>query len=322
MARPLRIEYPGAFYHVTARGNERKRIYFAKKDYLKFREYIEDAQEKYGCVLHVYVFMTNHYHMILETPNANISKIMHFINGSYTNYINKKRDRSGHLFQGRYKSILIDRDNYLLELSRYIHLNPVRANIVEKPEEYINSSYRSYVGNRKDEIVHHDQILQMISADEKIAPKIYKQFVENGMGVDLENPFLKIYGGSILGEKSFIKQALNTLKEGVLSRKETSHRKMLEPAFESDVIVNAVSNYFGIDKEVVLNDKKEYRNLCIYIMKKYTGMTNGQIGQIFNELSFSAVSKAFQREAKAIKENRALRKQINKIISSLSQFKG
>ena len=88
MARPLRIEYPGAYYHITARGNERKRIYFAKADYLKFREYIENAQEKYGCLLHVYVFMTNHYHMILETPQANISKVMHFINGSYTNYIN------------------------------------------------------------------------------------------------------------------------------------------------------------------------------------------------------------------------------------------
>ncbi len=104
---------------------------FAKTDYGKFREYIEGAQEKYGCLLHVYVFMTNHYHMIIETPKPNISKVMHFINGSYTTYINKKRDRSGHLFQGRYKAILIDRDNYLLELSRYVHPNPVRAYDVE-----------------------------------------------------------------------------------------------------------------------------------------------------------------------------------------------
>jgi hypothetical protein len=178
------------------------------------------------------------------------------------------------------------------------------------------------VGNRKDEIVPHDQILQMISADEKIAPKIYTQFVENGMGVDLENSFLKIYGGSIRGEKSCIKEALSTLKEGVLSRKEPSHRKVVEPAFESDVILKAVSKYFGIDKEVVLNDKKEYRTLCMYSVKNYTRMTNGQIGQIFNELIVSALSKAFRREAKAMKENRALRKQINNIMSSLSQFKG
>ena len=95
MARPLRIEYAGALYHVTARGNERKRIYFSKTDYGKFREYIEGAKGKYGCLLHVYVFMTNHYHMIIETPKPNISKVMHYINGSYTTYINRKRDRSG-----------------------------------------------------------------------------------------------------------------------------------------------------------------------------------------------------------------------------------
>ncbi len=225
MARPLRIEYPGAYYHVIARGNERKRIYFNKTDYMKFRE-------------------------------------------------------------------------------------------------YINSSYGSYIGNRKDDIVHHGQILKMISKDKTDAPKVYKQFVENGMGGDLENPFLKTYGGSILGGTSFIKQALSNLKDGVISRKETSHRKMLASAFESEFIVDAVSNYFGIDKEVVLNDRKEFRNICIYIMKKYTAMTNGQIGQIFNGLSYSAVSKAFQREAKAINENIKMRKKVNKIISILSQFKG
>ena len=322
MARPLRIEYSGALYHVTARGNERKRIYFTRTDYGKFREYVESAQEKFGCLLHVYVFMTNHYHMIIETPKPNISKVMHFINGSYTTYINKKRDRSGHLFQGRYKAILVDRDNYLLELSRYIHLNPVRAHIVEKPEEFFNSSYASYIGDRKDAIVHHDQILKMISKDDKLAPKFYREFVEKGLRGDLENPLTKTYGGSILGEKFFIKQALSRLKEGVASRKETSHRKLLESTYQPDEIVSAVSGFFGIDNKEVLNDRREYRNICIYIIKKYTGMTNGQIGQIFNGLTFSAVSKAYHRISKAVVENKAMRKKVDKIISALSQFKG
>jgi len=322
MARPLRIEYEGAFYHVTARGNERKRIYFTKTDYRKFKEYIEGAQEKYGCFLHAYIFMTNHYHMILETPKANLSKVMHFINGSYTNYINRKRNRNGHLFQGRYKAILIDRDNYLLELSRYIHLNPVRAGIVEKPEDFVNSSYGSYIRKRKDEIVHHDQILQMISKDKKSAPRLYRTFVENGIGGDIENPFTKIYGGSILGESSFIKQALDRLKEGVISRKETAHRKILESAYDSELIIKTVSHFFKINEVEVLNDKKEYRNICIYLMKKYTGMTNDQIGDIFNSLSFSAVAKVHQRMSKAVKENRSMRKKVNKIISDLSKFKG
>ena len=100
MARPLRIEYEGAFYHVTSRGNERRKIYFSKADFTKFKSYLKEAQEKYGYVLHCYVLMTNHYHLLIETPQANISKVMHYVNASYTNYINRKHCRSGHLFQG------------------------------------------------------------------------------------------------------------------------------------------------------------------------------------------------------------------------------
>lgn len=127
MARPLRIEYEGAFYHITARGNERKRIYDSTPDYEKFRSYLKRAQEKYGYLLHCYVLMTNHYHLLIETPRPNLGRVMHYINGSYANYFNIKKRRSGHFFQGRYKGILIDKDSYLLELSRYLHLNPVRA---------------------------------------------------------------------------------------------------------------------------------------------------------------------------------------------------
>ena len=101
MARPLRIEFKGAFYHVTARGNERRKIYYANADYENFKDYLKDGQEKYGYRLHCYVLMINHYHLLIETPDGNISKIMHYINGSYTTHINRKRKRSGHLFQGR-----------------------------------------------------------------------------------------------------------------------------------------------------------------------------------------------------------------------------
>ena len=163
----------------------------------------------------------------------------------------------------------------------------------------------------------------MISKDKMKAPKRYKQFVENVAVDDLENPFTEIYGGSILGKKSFVKQALSTLKEGVLSRKETSHRKVLvESAFEPELVINAVSDYFGIEKEAVRNDRKKYRNICVYIMKKYTGMTNGQIGRNFNDLSYSAVSKAYQRVAQTVEEKKVMRKDVKKIILILSQFKG
>ncbi len=132
MARPLRIEYEGAFYHITARGNERKRVFLSKADYEKFLADLRSSAERFSVVIHCYVLMGNHYHLIVETPKANLSSFMHAIQSGYTTYFNTKRGRSGHLFQGRYKSILIDKDAYLLELSRYIHLNPVRARMREK----------------------------------------------------------------------------------------------------------------------------------------------------------------------------------------------
>ena len=113
MARPLRIEYAGAFYHITARGNDRKKIFLSVQDYDKFLSYLSEACHKYGVILHAYVLMGNHYHLIVETPGANLSVFMHHINSAYTTYFNLKRKRSGHLFQGRYKAFLIDKDSYL-----------------------------------------------------------------------------------------------------------------------------------------------------------------------------------------------------------------
>jgi len=127
MARPLRIAYPGAFYHVTSRGNEQKDVFKSQRDREKFLDYLATATERYGAVIHVYCLMSNHYHLLLETPAGNLSQIMRHINGAYTTYFNIKRKRSGHLFQGRFKAILVEADEYATELSRFIHLNPIRA---------------------------------------------------------------------------------------------------------------------------------------------------------------------------------------------------
>jgi putative transposase len=151
--------------------------------------------------------MSNHYHLIIETPERNLSKVMHYINGSYTSYFNRKRNRTGHLFQGRYKAILVDVDGYLLELSRYIHLNPVRAEIVERPESYPYSSYRSFISKSGEEIVKRGLIWGMISKD-GFGARGYRAFVERGLNDGVENPFAEVYAGSILGKKSFIREAV------------------------------------------------------------------------------------------------------------------
>ena len=149
MARPLRIEYPGAYYHVTSRGNEQKDVFKSQRDREKFLDYLKSATMRYGAVIHAFCLMSNHYHLLMETPEGNLSRIMRHINGAYTTYFNVKRKRAGHLFQGRYKAILIEADDYLAELSRYIHLNPVRVGMVERPEQYQWSSYQSYTGQCK-----------------------------------------------------------------------------------------------------------------------------------------------------------------------------
>jgi REP element-mobilizing transposase RayT len=318
MARPLRIEYEGAFYHVTARGNERRRIYYSQSDYEKFKDYLKEAQEKYAYVLHCYVLMNNHYHLILETPEANLSKVMHYVNGSYTNYINIKRKRSGHLFQGRYKAILIDRDRYLLELSRYVHLNPIRAALVVNLEDYVHSSYGSFVTRSKEDIVYRDLILEMVSRGGRGGPKRYRDFVEEAIGRSLEDPLKGVYGGAILGRVPFIKESLRRLEDGILQKEEISYRKELQAGYELEEIIGAISDYFRVSRDDVLKDRVEWRNMAIYLMKKSTGMTNGQIGELFGDLSYSAVAKAYQRFSVNLRRDKALRKKVETIRGKLS----
>ena len=149
MARPLRIEYPNAFYHITSRGNERRAIFGSTGDYARFLGYLQSATERYGARIHCFCLMPNHYHLLLETPRANLRRILHHLNTGYTNYFNTKTERVGHLFQGRYRAVLVEKDAYALELSRYIHLNPVRANLVKEPSQYSWSSYSPYVEKEK-----------------------------------------------------------------------------------------------------------------------------------------------------------------------------
>ena len=322
MARPLRIEYEGAFYHVTSRGNERRKIYFSKADFEKFKSYLKQAQEKYGYVLHCYVLMNNHYHLLIETPNANISKVMHYVNGSYTNYVNRRRDRSGHLLQGRYKAIVIERDSYLLELSRYLHLNPVRAKIATRPEEYPHSSYGSYIAREKEEFVYRDLIWEMISSDRKYAPKRYREFVETAINDDLENPLKDVYAGMILGGTSFIKDILGGLKGEILQREEVSYRRELQGVWRADEVVAAVASHFKVSRNEVLQESKEYRNIAIHLIKQCTDMTNRRIGEIFGAMSSSGVAKAHQRFGKRLERERSLRKRVGKIRTILSHVKG
>lgn len=318
MARPLRLEYEGAFYHITSRGNERGRIFFTDADYRKFCDYLSEARKKYGIILHCYVLMPNHYHLLIETPEANLSKVMHYLNGAYTNYINIKRGRSGHLFQGRYKAIVVDQDSYLGELSRYIHLNPVRAKMGAQPEDYLYSSYGAYISGNGSGLVTSEKVLGLAGGIRR-----YKAFVEAGVSLELESPTSRVYGGMIMGRAEFIKEALKKLKEGYEGKAEISHRRALRAAGSADEIVTAVANNYQIPADDVTNGRhSEAKKIAICLMKKNTGMTNGEIGKQFGELSYSAVAKAHKRLQEEMGKSRRLRVRIRKIEEDMSNVKG
>lgn len=323
MARPLRIEYEGAVYHVTARGNERKDIFSSETDFKKFLEYLREAKRKFNINFHCYVLMSNHYHLIIETPESNLSRVMHYINGSYTTYINVKRKRSGHLFQGRYKSILVDKDNYLLELSRYIHLNPVRAELVEKPEEYRYSSYRLYTSHRKDNLVTSELILSLTGRNSVNERRAYQCFVEAATGKKQDNPSKDIYGGMILGGHRFIKETLRRIKEDYHARDEVSNRRALQAGCEIDEIVSIVSDYFKLPgTDIIKAASSKQRNIAIYLIRKSTGATNREVGKFMGGLTHSAIAKIYRKMILDIEVDRKLRREISQIKMNLDNFKG
>jgi len=208
MARPLRIEYPGAFYHVTSRGNERKEIFKSAADREQFLFYLASACARYGAIIHAYCLMTNHYHLMIETPFGNLSLIMKYINSSYATYFNIKRKRAGHLLQGRYKSILIEADSYVAELSRYMHLNPVRARMVKFPEDYIWSSYCFYIEGSEPSWLTTRFILGYFGTEGSESRRNYRLFVNDKVAGEYPSPLMGVVGSTILGSDDFVREEI------------------------------------------------------------------------------------------------------------------
>jgi len=211
MPRAARIWYPGAVYHIIHRGNNQQAIFFEDADRQWFLRTVLEVKKEIGFTVHAYCLMDNHYHMIVETQDRPISEIMHAISSRYATRINTKYDRKGHLFQGRFKGILVDKDNYLLELSRYIHLNPVKAGIVARPEDFMWSSYKFYSGAERDLLVETGFILDIFRKTGGRPEDGYVQFVREGMEhLQAEGDWLdqNLRRQRFLGSRDFVKMAL------------------------------------------------------------------------------------------------------------------
>ncbi|WAC08359.1 MAG: transposase [Thermodesulfobacteriota bacterium] len=303
MARPLRIQYPGAFYHITSRGNEQKTIFKNDRDREKFLSYLESATERYGAAIHVYCLMNNHYHLLMETPRGNLSEIMRHINGAYTTYFNFKRERSGHLLQGRYKAILIEADEYAKELSRYIHLNPVRVGAVKSPQEYPWSSYRNYCGEKKaPEWLKIDFILGIFGKGLSSAQKSYREFVEVMICQEGQSPLKEVVFSTILGSKGFVKAVIdNNLSEKKADREVPALRKLKEQV-SIEEIEKATEVVFG-------QEEKTKKKVSIYLSHRFSGRKLKEIGEYFG-LSESGVTQASLRLEKTIEEDKKLKRKL------------
>ncbi|MBF0458283.1 MAG: transposase [Nitrospirae bacterium] len=316
MGRPIRIEYSGALYHIISRGNEKSAIFTDDPDRFVFLKMLKEYHERFGILIHSYVLMDNHYHLILETPLGNLLKVMHGLNGRYTGYYNRRHSRVGHLFQGRYKGIIVDKDEYLVSLSRYIHLNPVRAGIVDKPEDYKWSSYLGFILTAKEEPwLEYSWVLSKFGFIGKSAKADYQKFVNQGM--DKEDEKLNdLYRTTILGGEKFtatIKKMVNAQQ----INEEITGRERLMDMPKPDVILKAVSLYFDKDEFFV---KKSGRNniarkIAIYLIKSYSGLGNKEIGELFGGIHYSAVSKIYSRVEEGILKDNILVKYIGDIMS-------
>ncbi len=329
MARALRIQYPGAYYHVTCRGNDRKRIFGDDKDRNEFLKLLKNSLDVYRVNLYSYVLMSNHFHFLIQTPAGNLSEFMRHFNVCYTGYHNYRHSRSGHLYQGRYKSFLVDVDNYLLEVSRYLHLNVVRvhnlktASLDEKInllESYKWSSLPGYISKNKiEKFVKYDLILSLSGSRAS-----YYKFILEGLNKDIKDPFKGIKNGGILGGDKFLKKIKKEYLEYGSKREQPIYRELKSGTIKPEDLINEAAKYFNIKKEEFLIKQGDgiKRGILGELLYKYSKLKQKDIGKILGNIDYSAVSKLRIRLKKKMEENGEIKKQFKelerKIIGKLS----
>lgn len=321
MVRPLRIEYPGAWYHVMNRGRRGENIFSDSKDYEVFLILLQETSEVFGLQVAVYCLMSNHYHLLLRIPNGDLSRVMRHINGVYTQRYNRKHKVDGQLFRGRFKSILVEEDSYLLELLRYIHRNPIRAKVCNTVKEYPWISHHGYVSNaRKWDWLHKRFLLNMFSSQAGKAKKKYIEFVQKEDSQEVTDFFGKKNLPSVFGSANFVEWIKGKF---YLQKKheEIPESRRLAPTITD--IKKAVCQLYKIKVKVLEQSKRgqanEPRNLAIYLARKHSGLSLAEIGSEFELEKYSSVSSIVTRTEQLLSQNKQLQKRVEKVRSILDK---
>jgi putative transposase len=319
MSRPLRIEYAGAWYHVMNRGGRYISIFEDEKDYSLFLDLLKETIETFHIKIAAFCLMKNHYHLLIQTPEPNISRSMRHINGVYTQRFNKLHGYDGALFRGRYKALLVDEDSYLLQVMRYIHRNPVTAGLIDKLD-YPWSSHKAYLSNAKGwDWVSKDKILNMLSPNKSLQKAVYKDFVNTPDDNDFSAIYKRRKLPTILGSEKF----LSNIKDRFFKNKrniEIPESKILGP--EKSEIMSVISREYKISltdlKVSRRGQKNEARDIAIYLMRQLRSATLNTLCGEFNLKKDSSAGSIVDRVKKQMQTDKRFRGKINDIQRKLN----
>jgi len=311
VARTKRIYFPGALLHVFNRGNEKKSIFLDDIDRMKFLNILKESFSKFNFKIYSYVLMPNHFHFLLEDIDGKLPYIMKYISENYTMYFNYKYKRVGHLFQGRYRSIIVEKI-FVKDVARYIILNPIRADIAEKLNDFRWSSYHEYMGmNKKLKITTTDWIFSIFGEDENKALEKFKEFLISSKGVSEEIINDSLFSGIILGTKTFKKEMQKKIKIDEFNLPKKFFKNNVNP----EEIIKITAEILNINKLELKNKKGKYNYLkrtSIYIIKEYTNNTLEEIAKMFNSYP-TTISRIYNGIKKEKETNHYLKKIINTI---------
>lgn len=332
MARPQRIEYEGAVYRVTARGNERRALFGDDGDRERFLRVLGESVASFEIRLYLFCLMTNHLHLVLETPRGNLGRFMHRLQTAYTVYFNHRHQRHGHLLQGRYRAVLVERDAYLLRLSRYVHLNPVFTTALRRrPQaerlavlrQYPWSSYRSYIGReRRRAWVDYAPILATVGSPGTRQSDAYRRFVEAGIE-PIDAGFLDEARTSRLclgsdGFRARIRARYERMLKGKLRTKDTAFRRT-SLRLPVERILRVVCAQRGIERETLLGRRRDAldRAMAARLLCDYGGLTQREVAAVLGLRSGAAVSAQLRNLAERLSTNRGLRQQMAALAGGL-----
>jgi putative transposase len=288
VSRPLRLEHPGAVWHVTSRGNERREVFRDDADRERWLGLLGKAVVLFAWRLHAYVLMSNHYHLLVETPVPSLSKGMRHLNGVYTQAFNRRHERVGHLFQGRFKSILVEKESHLLELLRYVVLNPIRAGLVRGPGEWPWSSYRATAGEAPAPAwLETAWTLAQFGDAGAAARQRYRDFVGEGRG--LAGPWSALRGQIYLGSEAFVQDALEHAKRPGDREVPRSQRESV-PRTVEQILPAVLGALATTDDELAGRPRKRLRERAIlaYALRRFARATSADIGRVLNVSAWRA----------------------------------